>query len=703
MRVLAVADVCPTEVIGGGERALWELTIRLARRGHGVRLVSRASEGGAEGPADADVPLRRFSADRRSLVRFIGTSIRGARRAVAEELAAHGADVLHLHQPLSALGVLTSPVGRSLPSLYTFHSPAPLEYRARRGTTALHRGGVVGALGTVVLWAIERAALARATRIHVLSDFSADLLRRLYRIAGERIVKIPGGADLHRFRPVADREALRRALGLPVDRPVLFTLRNLEPRMGLDALVRAIAGLRGRRPGALLLIGGAGSQRAALEALVGELQLGDRVRFLGFVPDADLPRYYAAADAFVLPTRELEGFGLVTVEALACGTPVLGTPVGATPEILTPLDPSLLFADATTVGIAAGLARFLDHVERDREAVERLRRACRRHAESAYDWQGAVEGVELALTRLVSRHPGSADAARACPVCGAATDVGPARHGQRYRVCRRCRTAVMSSPPPARHLRAYYEVDYPARFVPDRIDASRRQLFRALLGRLGALTPARRLLDLGCGGGHLLAAAAADGWRGLGSDVSLDACRAAVKASGDAIVQADGAAVPLRAGAVDAVTLINVLDHLIEPARALAEAHRVLDERGVLALRVTNGAFHRACLGLAHRLGRLGRRTAFDRYAVLHVFAFTPAGLRHLVKAAGFEVLGVRNSPLLADGPAPAEAPPIPGWVRGLIGAAVAAAARLTAGRWLLAPSIELYARRRGPEAARRR
>jgi len=705
VRVLAVSDVCPAAVIGGGERALWELAARLVRRGHSVRLVSRASENGPERLVQAGVSLRCFAADRRSLVRFIATSITGARRAVAEEAGAHGADVLHLHQPLSALGALTSPAGRRLPSLYTFHSPAPLEYRSRRGTSALHRRGVMGGLGTVVLWAIERVVLARATRIHVLSEFSGDLLRRLYRIADDRVVKIPGGAELDRFRPVADRHALRRGLGLPADRPLLLTLRNLEPRMGLDALVRAVAEVRQRRPDVLLLIGGAGSQGAALEALAADLGLGAHVRFLGFVPEADLPRYYAAADAFVLPTRELEGFGLVTVEALACGTPVLGTPVGATPEILTPLDAALLFRDATAEGMAAGLTRFVDNLGRDREAAERLRQACRRHAETFYDWEGATSSLERTLAGLAARGRDLDAVTHRCPVCEGETVAGPERHGQRYLVCRRCRTAVMSSPPTGSALRAYYEVEYPSHFMPDRVEASRQELFTALLGRLGRLTLGRRLLDLGCGGGHLLTAAATDGWRGVGSDVSLDACRTAVKASVGGVIQADCAAVPVRGGAVDAVTLVNVLDHLVEPARTVAEAHRVLGESGVLVIRVTNGAFHRTCLALAHRLRWLGRRTGLDAYPVLHVFAFTADGLRRLVEAAGFDVLGVRNSPLVADGPAWADAAPrrIPRWLRGLFAFSAAAAARLTAGRWLLAPSIELYARRRAAGRGRRR
>src|SRR6185295_14699211 len=109
------------------------------------------------------------------------------------------------------------------------------------------------------LWAIEGACLRRATRIHVLSDFSASLLWKLYRVPAERIVKIPGGADLARFRPAADRRRLRAELGLPLDRPLLLTVRNLETRMGLDTLLAAMADVARRRPDVHLLLGGSGS------------------------------------------------------------------------------------------------------------------------------------------------------------------------------------------------------------------------------------------------------------------------------------------------------------------------------------------------------------------------------------------------------------------------------------------------------------
>jgi glycosyltransferase involved in cell wall biosynthesis len=268
--------------------------------------------------------------------------------------------------------------------------------------TDLHRGGPAGRLGAAVLRALERACLRRARRIHVLSAFSAAQLRELHGVGGDRVVCIPGGVDLERFRP-ADQAAARAALALAPGAPLIFTVRNLEARMGLEALLQAMARSAHEVPGARLVIGGDGSRRASLERLAAELGLRDRVSFLGFVDDAALPRYYQAADLFALPTAALEGFGLVTVEALACGTPVLATPVGATPEILGPLDPRLLTRDASVEAIADGLRDFAARLTKDAEGVDGLRRACRRLAEERYGWTRTVDDLE----RLIGSVTGS--------------------------------------------------------------------------------------------------------------------------------------------------------------------------------------------------------------------------------------------------------------------------------------------------------
>lgn len=401
LRILMVSDLSPLDIRGGGERVLWEQATRLAGRGHQVRVVCRSPSDGAAEVVDRDgVRIRHFSVDRRSLLRFLRSSIVEGRRAADRELAGGEADLLHVYQPLSGYGILRSPAGRRIPSLYTFLSPAPLEYRSRRGMTAFHRGGWVGRVGGALLWAIEGACLRRAARIHVLSAFSADQLRTLHRIRRDRIVQIPGGVDTERFQPAPDRDAIRDRLGIQRGRPLLFTVRNLEARMGLDSLIRAMATLRRDIPDVLLLIGGTGSMRGTLEGLSASLGLRAHVRFLGFVPDGQLPFYYQAADVFVLPTRELEGFGLVTVEALACGTPVIGTAIGATPEILRPLDPSLIFRDATPEAMAGALQHFLAADRRDPASVERLRHACRHHVETRYAWETSVGHLEALLNAL---------------------------------------------------------------------------------------------------------------------------------------------------------------------------------------------------------------------------------------------------------------------------------------------------------------
>ncbi len=714
LRVLMVSDVSPSRPLGGGERMLWEQARRLAARGHDVRIVSRADPG-ATAPVSVErerVRIHQFLPDQRSITRFIRSSIYGARRALSEAVAREPVDVLHVHQPLAGYGALASQAGARLPSLYSFYSPAPLEYRSRRGMTTRHRAGFVGATGTAMLWAIERACLRRAGLVHVLSDFSADQLWKLYAVPRERIVRIRGAAATDRFKPAPDRGAIRGQLGLSADRPIVLTVRNLEARMGLDNLLGAMAVLKARCPSALLLIGGAGSLRGALEAQSQALGLEAHVKFLGFVPDAELPRYYQAADVFVLPTRELEGFGLVTVEALACGTPVLGTPVGATPEILRALCPTLVFRGPTPALMAEDLERFLGDKERDPAGYARLRQACREHVERHYSWERATDELEQTLHRMAGAGRNGKPARRAetleigaetCPGCG-----GPTRpsalvyRGVRHRRCPTCRSSLSMERPTAVELQHTYETEYPRLFAPEQVTPERTRLFGSLLDRLAALGQARderpRLIDVGCGGGHLAALARRRRWLALSTDIAHPACAVAGRDGETPAIQADGALLPFRGATVDMVTLVNVVDQAHEPLTILREAHRVLVAGGLLALRVPNARFHRPWARLLIALGPLVRSRGWDTYPVVHHFAFTPSGLRRLVERAGFRVLEVSNSAPASREPVAKHAAvgTLPRWGRATIAAGAAALAELSRDRWLVGPALELYARK-GP------
>jgi glycosyltransferase involved in cell wall biosynthesis len=183
-------------------------------------------------------------------------------------------------------------------------------------------------------------------------------------------------------------------LGWPLEGTVFFTLRRLVRRMGLDVLVEAFARIAARSADGHLCIGGSGPERSGLENLVRARGLGNRVTFLGRLSDDDIERAYAAATAFVLPTRSLECFGLIALEALTQGCPVLAARVAAIPEMLDPIAPGCLFPP----GDAGALADLLEGVRSGSLELPRAevlkRYACERYGREAIERQYAalIEG-----------------------------------------------------------------------------------------------------------------------------------------------------------------------------------------------------------------------------------------------------------------------------------------------------------------------
>ena len=200
---------------------------------------------------------------------------------------------------------------------------------------------------------------------------------------GTLVRRVPGGIDCDRFDRAETRQEARRLLGWDPDRPAIFTARRLVRRMGLDQLVEAVAAVRGKPGGRdiVLHIAGSGPARPELERQVAELGLTDAVRLHGFVPDEDLALAYRAADLTLVPTAALEGFGLVAAESLAAGTPVMVTPIGGLPEVVSGLSPACVLAGVDSASIADGLLEFL----RD-PAILPDGRACSEFARRRYNW-----------------------------------------------------------------------------------------------------------------------------------------------------------------------------------------------------------------------------------------------------------------------------------------------------------------------------
>lgn len=252
--------------------------------------------------------------------------------------------------------------------------------------------------------ALETHVLAEADRIVVRSNFmKEDLLKRNSGIAAGKIHRIPLGVNTQRYSFAEDNAAVRAELGLPSSRPILLTVRQLAARMGLDALVMAMRRVVSRFPEVLLLIGGSGYMEHELRRLIGELNLNRNVVMLGFVPEDKLPKYYQAADLFVLPTRLYEGFGLATIESLACGTPVAATPVGANPEVLAGFEDGL-FDGCDQDAIASGLIRWLE-----RGPSISVRRKCREYCADNFDHVKVCKQIEQLLCNA---HPTNYDSTK---------------------------------------------------------------------------------------------------------------------------------------------------------------------------------------------------------------------------------------------------------------------------------------------------
>jgi glycosyltransferase involved in cell wall biosynthesis len=229
---------------------------------------------------------------------------------------------------------------------------------------------------------VEQRVYNRCDRFITLSQAFADVLIRDYKIAPAKIQVIPGGINTDAFQMTYSRRQARTQMNFPVDRPILFTPRRLVQRMGIDVLLDALVQVKQQVPNVWLAIAGKGKQREALEQKAQDLGLAHHVQFLGYVPDADLPICYQAADLTVVPSQSLEGFGLVLLESLACGTPVLSTPVGGMPEVLLPFDVNLVTADVTVNAIADRLVMLLTNA-----SMLPDRAACREYAVTHYDWK----------------------------------------------------------------------------------------------------------------------------------------------------------------------------------------------------------------------------------------------------------------------------------------------------------------------------
>jgi glycosyltransferase involved in cell wall biosynthesis len=205
---------------------------------------------------------------------------------------------------------------------------------------------------------LEAKIYKSANQLMGLSKFTQDRLTRFFGIPARGCVVNPAAADTFDGLSLAQRDEVRAELEW--DKPTVTTLRNLVPRTGVDLMIQAAAIVKSLGRDMQFVIMGDGALRASMEKMAQDLGVEDCVRFTGYLPEEDVQKRLLAADIFMLPTRGLEGFGLVTLEANAWGTPVLATPISANKELVPTIIHNQLASNASPLALAEKLIWMAD-------------------------------------------------------------------------------------------------------------------------------------------------------------------------------------------------------------------------------------------------------------------------------------------------------------------------------------------------------
>jgi glycogen synthase len=365
---------------GGAGRVMSELMTHLPRVGFGFRgIVANSSSAGASHstvscfcPAHAGL-LRRLQ-KARSSIRFALDEFKPD--IVASHFAMYSAPGLDLLKDCRIIS--------------HFHGPWS-EESSQEGDNHI----AVAAKSR-----LEAAVYRRSDRVIVLSNAFADLVTTRFGVDPGRVRLVPGSVNTKRFALDTPRDESKIALDLPLNRPVLVTVRRLVNRMGLASLIDAMPQVIAAVPDVLLCIAGEGPLRGSLQTQVERQGLTRNVRFLGFVAEDALPHLFYSADINVVPTIALEGFGLVAAEAMATGTPSMVTPVGGLPEVVGGLSRKLIFSGTKATDIAEGLIGALTG------AIELpARQKCREHIQNNFSSRLMALRTAEVYRELIEQEP----------------------------------------------------------------------------------------------------------------------------------------------------------------------------------------------------------------------------------------------------------------------------------------------------------
>jgi D-inositol-3-phosphate glycosyltransferase len=293
-------------------------------------------------------------------------------------------DLIHSHYWLSGRLGNWAQCLWNRPHLTTFHTLG--EVKNRTGTGAQEPGFRIAA---------EKEIVHACQRILAPTDRERDSLIRLYGAPAEKIGVVPCGVNLDLFYPEA-KTAARQKLGLDPADIILLYVGRFDPLKGLNTLLEAITHLKNHHRIRLLIVGGDGDMTPEYQALAQKtrkLAIGEKVMFAGRIDQHNLPSYYNAADVLVMPSH-YESFGMVGLEALACGRPVVSTPVGAVDSLIRKARAGCIVPDPSPRSLADGIQSIIS--DRSMPAADVIRKSI-----LEYSWSNVASAIIAEYATLI--------------------------------------------------------------------------------------------------------------------------------------------------------------------------------------------------------------------------------------------------------------------------------------------------------------
>lgn len=395
-----VADYFFPDEVGGSRRYIYDISRELAKKGHSVHvLVKRARKELPQEELMNGITIHRYNIINSKISLFPHyTYIFGAFFAFNKLIKKTNFDLINFHHSLSAIGVNLSIFSRNIPKVYTNHSlwveELKIELNFHKQTNGIfHKWFVIFLFWLRILEStlVEKFNHNRCKKIWVLSEYNRDQIVKIHHISKTKIEVIPGGVDVDRFRLGDDIRHIREELNIPEDKFIIMAAGRLVFRKGFDNLIKAMPGIIKKFKGRVcLLILGGGRLEAKLKDLAKKLKLENYINFVGEINNEKIPLYYRSSDLFVIPSRYMEPFGLVILEALSSGTPVLGTPIGGIKEILSKFDKRLLFDGVDPTSISKLIEYFISSNSEYKE----IKGKCRDYILKNYSWNIITTKIE---------------------------------------------------------------------------------------------------------------------------------------------------------------------------------------------------------------------------------------------------------------------------------------------------------------------